>query len=425
MKRYLAIVVAFAMIFSMTACGRASKLFEGNTSQDDQTNQAVEDESQLKAGFLFPSGNDAPDTVSHVEGIRKMQSETGLTDSQIVIKTNITKEQYESEIDALVEKGCDIIFAKSADSEEAMVAAAQKYPEVQFCQEDGKKAQKSGLSNYHNFYVKLYEAYYMAGIAAGMKMNEMLNDGKVSSYNCVIGFAATRENAENISCINGFSLGVKSVCTQASVLVRYVGSKEDYDADGECARQLIAAGAHMMCQRTFTAAIATVCAENDVPVVGNEVNMINTAPNEAITSTTADWSVYYTYAVNALLEQKEIDTDWCGGYKEGAVLLTQFNDKILADGTIDRVAEAEAQLRKGELSVFKTENFTIDGESLESLVENNGNYKKYKTYLKDGVFRESYKRSAPVMKFLIDGVSVSTGNYLEEEPQEATTEENQ
>ena len=126
-----------------------------------------------------------------------------------------------------------------------------------------------------------------------------------------------------------------------------------------------------------------------------------------------------------MLEQKEIDTDWCGGYKEGAVLLTQFNDKILADGTIDRVAEAEAQLRKGELSVFKTENFTIDGESLESLVENNGNYKKYKTYLKDGVFRESYKRSAPVMKFLIDGVSVSTGNYLEEEPQEATTEENQ
>lgn len=422
MRRYFAIILSLMMIVSAGGCGRASGLFEGNTSQESGTKGTLEDETGLKAGFLFPSANDATDTVSHVEGIRRMQKETGLKDSQILIKSKVEKDQYESEIDSMVEKGCSIIFAKSSDSEKAMMEAAKKYPKVQFCQEDGKNAKKSGLPNYHNFYVKLYEAYYTAGIAAGMKMNEMLNDGDVSGDSCVIGFAVTRENAENISCINAFYLGVGEVCSQASMLVRYVGSKDNYDEDGECARQLIAAGAKMMCQRTYTTAIAAVCAENDVPLVGSEVNMISSAPNEAITSTTADWSIYYTYAVNALKDGEDIDVDWCGGYKERAVYLTQFNDKILADGTIEKVAEAERGLRRAKRDVFDTEKFTVEGDSLANLVKENDDYKKYKKYIRNGVYQESDKNSAPSMKFLVDGVSVITGNYLEEDTPEENTQ---
>lgn len=424
MKRFAAILLTLVMTLQLVACQTASGLFQQDGGEAESTQEAPVSEAGLKVGFLFPSGSDAPDTVSRVEGIRKMQEETGLSDSQVVIRKNVSKDKYTDEINALVEKGCTLIIARSADGETAMLEAAKQYPEVQFCQENGTKAKKSGLDNYHNFYARIFEAYYVAGVAAGMKLNQMLNNGEVSSYNCTIGFVASRENADNISCINAFSLGVEEVCSQADMLVRYVGSRGVYDDDGKEARQLVEAGVCLMAQRTYTTAVAAVCAENDIPVVGSEMNVIDTAPDEAITSPTADWSVYYTYAVKCMENGEAIDTDWCGGYKEKAVTLTQLNDSKLADGTIERLQEAERSLRNGTCKIFDTEKFTVDGDSLTNLVENSENFKKYKKYISDGEFQESVKRSAPVMEFLIDGISVSTENYLpEDEPAEAATED--
>jgi basic membrane protein A len=199
------------------------------------------------------------------------------------------------------------------------------------------------------------------------------------------------------------------------MIVRYVGSKDVYDDDGECARQLVAAGAKLMCQRTFTTAVATVCAENDIPVIGNDINIIDIAPKEAITSATTDWSVYYTYAVNAVMEGTEMEADWCGSYQDGSVYLTQLNDSILVDGTVDKIKDVEKSLRSGKCKVFDTTKFTVEGESLESLVSGSDTYKSYKKYVSNGAYHESSKRSAPTMKFLVDGVSKITGNYLETE----------
>lgn len=235
MKRYIAILLSVLLMVQACGCSTARDLFPENTeSQQDGQTTAI-DEEGLKVGFLFPSNNDATDTTSHVEGIRKMQVETGLSDTQIIIKKNVTKENCSAGIDELVEKGCNIIFACDKTFETEVVDAASRYPEVQFCQEDGKKAKKSELDNMHNFYVRLYEAYYAAGVAAGMKLNDMLNRGKISSSNCVIGFVANEESPENISCLNAFYLGVGQVCSQASMMVRYVDSQGVYDDDGEAA----------------------------------------------------------------------------------------------------------------------------------------------------------------------------------------------
>lgn len=59
-----------------------------------------------------------------------------------------------------------------------------------------------------------------------------------------------------------------------------------------------------MAQYTYTTAVATVCAENDTPLIGNDVNLISTAPKDALTSVTSDWSKYYTYAVNKVVKWK-------------------------------------------------------------------------------------------------------------------------
>lgn len=418
MKKYIALIISLLLVLQMTGCQTASGLFRHDSDPESSTEIQSVDEEDMKIGFLFPLGADAPDTISHVTAIRKMQQDTGLKDSQVLIVKNVNSDQCADEIEKLIGKGCDLIIAKASSAEPAMIEAAKNHPEVEFCQEDGSEVKESGLSNVHSFYVRLYEAYFAAGVAAGVKLNDMLNEGKISSETCVIGFAATRKNPENISCINAFYLGVQRVCSQASMIVRYVDGSGNYDKDDECARQLIAAGARLMCQRVFTTAVASVCAENDVPVVGNEINIIDVAPNEAITSAVADWSVYYEYAVDCLLKGEDIDPDWGAGYKENAVLLSQFNDAHLTEGVIERVAEVEKTLRNGKCKVFDTSTFTVDGETLESLVKNNSKYARYKAYVSGGEFKESRKQAVPVMEFLIDGIQVSTGNYLQEDASE-------
>jgi basic membrane protein A len=415
----MALMLALILVFQMTGCNTGSGLFHQDKKPEASSeNQIIEDED-IKIGFLFSLGTDAPDTISHMECIRKMQHNTGLKDSQILVVTNVGADDYGDQIEKLIGKGCDMIFAKASAAETAMIEAAKNHPEVEFCQEDGREVSESGLSNIHSFYVRLYEGYYAAGVAAGCKLNDLLNKGRISPYNCVIGFAATRKNPENISCINAFYLGIKQVCTQGSVIVRYVDSTGKYDKDDECARQLIAAGVRMMGQRVFTTAVAAACAENDIPIVGNEINLIDVAPNEAITSVVADWSIYYEYAVRSLVEGKDIDADWVAGYEENAVCLSQFNDAHLPEDTYEKVAETEKDLRKGKAKVFDTTQFTVDGSPLEELIKSDKSYSKYRTYVSKGEFKESRKQSVPVMEFLIDGITVSTENYL---PEEETTE---
>ena len=81
------------------------------------------------------------------------------------------KADCEKKAAELVEKGCDIIFAENPNLESILEEAAKKYPDVQFCQESGKLAKKSGLSNFHNYDTRIYEAYHVAGLVAGVKLN--------------------------------------------------------------------------------------------------------------------------------------------------------------------------------------------------------------------------------------------------------------
>lgn len=426
MKRLTALFISLLLVFQMTGCQTASGLFKRDFGPENSTEAQSVDEEDIKVGFLFPLGSDAPDTISHMAAVRKMQQDTGLTDSQVLIVKNVGSDKYGDEIEKLISKGCDMIIAKAPSAETAMIEAARNHPEVEFCQEDGREVTESGLSNLHSYYVRLYEGYYAAGAAAGVKLNELLNKGRITGETCVIGFAATRENPENISCANAFYLGVKQVCSQASMMIRYTDSSGNYNKDDECARQLIAAGAHMMAQRVFTTAVASACAENDIPLVGNEINLIDVAPREAMTSVTADWSVYYDYAVDCLLNGKDIEEDWGAGYKENAVSLSQFNDSHVTAETIDKVAEIEKELRRGKCKVFDTTQFTVDGETMEELVKDNKEFKKFKSYVTKGEFKESVKQAVPVMDFLIDGIRESTDNFLPEEDsaeEESTSEQ--
>ena len=425
MRKHIAAIMALVMALSLCGCGSSKSLFPENTGDKQQTKTT--DSGSLKVGYLLSSDGDAPDTVARVQGIRKMQEETGLSDEQIIIKESVKKADCEKEAAELAEKGCGIIFAENPKFESILEESAKKYPDVQFCQEGGKLAKKSGLSNFHNYDTRIYEAYHVAGLVAGVKLNHLLDKGDITASDCVIGFVAYEKNAKTTSCINAFYLGVERACSQSDVLVRYVGKRGDYDADGKAARQLIAAGVKMMAQYTYSTAVATVCAENDTPLIGNDVNLISTAPKDALTSVTSDWSKYYTYAVNKVLKEKAIAADWTAGYAEDAVVISQLNDEHVSDGTAAKVAELEKNLRAGNAKVFNTEKFTIDGSSLDTLATSNANFKKYKKYIKNGNFQESMEQSKSIFDTFIDGITESTEDYLAQQSTdsgESTTEEN-
>ena len=392
MRKHIAVIIALVMAFSLCGCGSSKSLFPENTGNKQQTKTA--DSGSIKVGYLLSSDGDAPDTVARVQGIRKMQEETGIADDQIIIAESVKKADCEKKAAELVEKGCDIIFAENPNLESILEEAAKKYPDVQFCQESGKLAKKSGLSNFHNYDTRIYEAYHVAGLVAGVKLNHLLDKGDISASECVIGFVAYDKTAKTTSCINAFYLGVERVCSQSSILVRYVGKRGVYDADGKAARQLIAAGVKMMAQYTYTTAVATVCAENDTPLIGNDVNLIS---------------------------------DWTAGYAEDAVVISQLNDEHVTDGTAAKAAELEKNLRAGNAKVFNTEKFTIDGSSLDTLATSNTNFKKYKKYIKNGNLQESMTQSKSIFDTFIDGITESTQDYLAEQSAdsaESTTQSN-
>lgn len=409
MKRWITFLLCFITLISIAGCGLLQDV--SDKKQEKKTIVGSKEESEVKAGFIFSSDSEDLGTKARIEGIRKMQKKTGLKDSQIVMAQSVTENNFSDTIQSMIEDGCVIIFSTDAAFEDEMIAAAKEQPDVEFCQEMGENAKSSKLSNMHNYYTRIYEAYYISGITAGMKLNDMLNEGDASLDSCAVGFVASEESAQTISCYSAFYIGVRQMNSQVGMKVRYVGESGDVDKDKEAANQLVAQGVTVMASFTSTNGVASVCAGHNIPVIGSEENVISAAPDDAITSAVTDWSVYYIYAVNACLKGEEIETDWCEGYKEGAVGISQLNDNNLVDGTLDQIASAESDLCSGKTKIFDTANFTVEGESIEEAV-NHSKYKSYAGFVSEGEFHESERSSAPAFDLMIDGIEISEEDYV-------------
>lgn len=361
---------------------------------------------QVKVGYIFVGDENEGYTAAHYEGAKAMMAALGLTDDQVIIKWTIpeTEACYDAAVD-LAEAGCDIIFANSFGHETYMMQVAAEYPDIQFCHATGYQAASSGMSNMHNYFDSIYEARYVGGVVAGMKLNEMIANGVITEDNCTIGYIGAFPYAEVISGFTSFFLGVRSVCPAATMEVKYTNSWASFDLEKEAADALInSQNCVLISQHADTTGAPTACEENGVPIVGYNISMIATAPTTALTSASNNWGSYYTYAVDCIIKGEEIATDWCQGYADGAVCITELNEAVCAEGTAEKVAEVEAAIKDGTLHVFDTSTFTVGGETLEDLIANNPDYAKYADYVSDGYFHESELASAPAFDLIIDGI---------------------
>ena len=414
MKKFLALILALVMALSLVACGGGNDT-PNNTDEPDDT------AAKVKVGFITLHDENSTYDLNFINGAKEAIANLGLTDADYILKTNVPEGQecYDTAMD-LVDEGCNIIFADSFGHEPFMIDAAKEHPEVQFCHSTGTRAHTEGLANYHNAFASIYEGRYLAGIAAGMKLNEMIENGteingvKVTADNAKIGYVGAFTYAEVVSGYTSFYLGAKSVCPTATMDVTFTGSWYDEALEKEGAQKLIAGGCNLISQHADSLGAPTACENAGVPNVSYNGSTQAAGPNTYIISSRINWAPYYEYAIQCVIDGKAIDADWTGTLATGSVVLTELNTNVAAAGTQEAIDAAMAELEAGTLHVFDCSKFTVKGEALTSYkadVDTDADYTPDTEVVHDGYFAESEFRSAPYFDLEIDGITRLDVNF--------------
>ena len=404
MKKITALLLALVMVFALCACGGDDNKTEGGDADD-----------ALKVGFIFLHDENSTYDLNFMNAAKEACANLGLSEDQYIFKTNIdeTPECYDAACE-LADAGCDIVFADSFGHEAFLMEAAKEFPEVQFCHATGTNAHTAGLDNFHNAFASIYEGRYLAGIAAGMKLNEMIDAGEFTADEAKIGYVGAFTYAEVVSGYTSFFLGARSVCPTATMEVTFTGSWYDETAEKEGANKLIANGCKLISQHADSMGAPTACEMAGVPNVSYNGSTVDACPNTFIVSSRIDWAPYYEYVINAVKNGETIDADWTGTLATGSVVLTDINEQAAAEGTAEAIADAKAKLEDGTLFVFDTANFTVEGKTLDSYmadVDSDAAYEKDTEVIENGIFMESKFRSAPYFDLQIDGITLLDTNF--------------
>ena len=420
MKKFLALILALVMALSLVACG-------GGNDTPDNTDEPDDTAAKVKVGFITLHDENSTYDLNFINGAKEAIANLGLTDADYILKTNVPEGQecYDTAMD-LVDEGCNIIFADSFGHEPFMIDAAKEHPEVQFCHSTGTRAHTEGLANYHNAFASIYEGRYLAGIAAGLKLNAMIEAGDIKAEEAKMGYVGAFTYAEVVSGYTSFYLGAKSVCPTVTMDVTFTGSWYDETLEKEGAEKLIQGGCKLISQHADSLGAPTACEKAGVPNVSYNGSTKDACPNTFIVSSRIDWAPYYEYAIKAVMDGTEIPADWTGTLATGSVVLTDVNETAAAAGTAEAIAAATEKLEKGELHVFDTATFTTraddtmnafkvdflkvdaDGHITSYLadVDTDEAYTGDTEVVENGYFAESAKRSAPYFDLQIDGINL-------------------
>ena len=433
MKRFLGIFLTVALTASMlVGCGaKADEPANTDAAATEETTEATEETAEateeaaeateeaateakaslegVKAGFIFLHDENSTYDLNFMNAAKAACEALGV---EYLTKTNIPEGQecYEAACE-LADAGCNFIFADSFGHEDYMIEAAKEFPEIQFCHATGTKAHTEGLANFHNAFASIYEGRYLAGIAAGMKLNEMIEKGDIKEEEAVMGYIGAYTYAEVISGYTSFYLGAKSVCPSATMKVTFTGSWYDETAEKEGANKLIEDGCVLISQHADSMGAPTACETAGVPNVSYNGSTESACPNTFIVSSRIDWQPYFEYCLDAVANGTEIATDYTGSLETGSVALTELGKTAPAAGTQEAIDAAKADLIAGKIKVFDTATFTVEGKTLDSYmadVDTDANYEGDHEVVIDGEFVESGAdfRSAPYFNINIDGIEL-------------------
>ena len=394
MKKVLSIILVVAALFAFSPAVFAEDA----------------DVSGMKVGFICLHDENSTYDLNFINAAKAACENLGISEENYFIRTNVPEGQecYEAAAE-LVDRGCNIVFADSFGHEDYMIQAAKEFPDVQFCHSTGTKAHTEGLPNFHNAFASIYEGRYLAGVAAGMKLQEMIDNGEIRAEEAVIGYVGAYTFAEVISGYTSFFLGARSVCPSATMEVTFTGSWYDETAEKEGANKLINNGCKLISQHADSMGAPTACETAGVPNVSYNGSTQAACPNTFIVSSRIDWTPYYELAITSAAKGEEIPADYTGDLTTGSVVLTDVNEQAAAAGTVEALETVKENLINGTEKVFDVTKFTVEGESSDSYmadVDTDPEYERDTEAVEDGEFKESVFRSAPYFDLQIDGITL-------------------
>ena len=401
MKKLGSILMAAVMLASSVMLGACGK------SADNAAETA---KSDVKIGFICLHDENSTYDKNFIDAAKAAQKSLGLTDEQVMFKTNVpeSSECYEAAA-GLVDAGCDIVFADSFGHEDFIMQAAKEFPDVTFAHATGTKAHTEELPNFYNAFASIYEGRYLAGVAAGLKLNEMIEGGKITAEQAKMGYVGAFPYAEVKSGYTSFFLGARSVCPSVTMDVKFTNSWFDIAKEKETANALIADGCVLISQHADSEGAPKACEEAKVPNVAYNLDTREWGPNSALISSKINWEPYFEHLITSVQKDTKITQDFCGGLKDDVVQILGLNDTVAAKGTKEKLDEVKAKLISGDIKVFDTASFTVKGETLATYmadVDSDAAFTPDTEVVSDGYFHESEKRSAPYFDVDIDGITL-------------------
>jgi len=438
-KKLLSLVLV--VVLCVTACAAFASCGEKDGDNMMLTPVAKD---QIKVGLITLHDENSTYDKNFLDAMDRAVTNLGLAKSQLIVKKNIEESDdcYQAAVE-LVEAGCNVIFADSFGHEDFMMKAAAEYPNVQFCHATGTKAHTSNLPNYHNAFASIYEGRFVAGVVGGIKLAELEAADKITDANrdadgnIKTGYVGAFPYAEVISGFTSYFLGVKYGYAMASksmgedlhdvgvvMEVKYTNSWYNEAAEKEAALALINDGCALISQHADSYGAPTACQEKGVPNVSYNGSTKSVGADTYLISSRIDWTPYYEMMINSVIGGYRIQDEYCGGFAEGSVALTELNEDAFEDPQYFAMAEMMVEMLPemfAEIPVFNSMFFTVDGDVLESYkadVHSDAAYAKDTEVVKlvnaDGIevyaFQESTFRSAPYFDIIIDGIKVPASN---------------
>jgi len=330
------------------------------------TTDPGEDERIVRVGFVLDGDESTPYSENFIRAIEILKLEYG-DRINVIIRYNVPYEEAGDVLKELADMECNIIFTNSYGYGETAKEIAKEYPDVEFCEATCDNANEAPVvKNYHTFMGRIYEGRYICGLVAGMKMQEMIDKGKIEVDEAVIGYVGAYPYAEVISGYTAFFLGARQTCPSATMRVRYTNTWTSYMKEKEIAAELIDEGCVIISQHSDTVGPAVTCENSDAghPVyhVGYNQDMIDVAPTTSLIGTRIDWAPYICAAVGAVVENEDIESqikadvhgnDSGAGFDQGWVSMLELNAAIAPEGSAEVIDKAIEDMKAGKVHVFK------------------------------------------------------------------------
>ncbi len=359
----------------------------------------------IKVGFVYVGDASTAYTGNFMEAQEAVDNAFG-DEVHTIAKYNVAEGAERQSIEELVEEGCDIIFATSYGYETVTKELAEKYPDVQFCMATGDNANTDPvLDNYHTFMGAIYEGRYVSGVVAGMKLQELIENGTITREQARIGYVGAYPYAEVISGYTAFLLGARSVVPEVTMEVCYTNTWSNYLKEKKCAQSLIEDGCVIISQHSDTSGPAVACEQTDadIPVylVSYNQSMAELAPTTYLIGAKINWKPYMRQAVQAVLDQKKIEDvvvgnvneqDIGAGFDENWVQMLELNEVVVAKGTRERIASTIEQLKSGQIEVFRGEYVGVNPQDVSDTYD-----------LTEG-YPENKESSAPTFYYILQDV---------------------